>query len=343
MTLQATPTTGPGLMMTPVPLTWHTLLTVWQVSIFPVSVDVFLLFAAIWYVRSVWLLHFRGREWSKRRTLSFFSGLVVIAIATQSALVPLTMTHFEAHVIQHLLLMVTAPPLLALGAPSTLLLQTSSRATKTRWLNFLKSQPFAVASHPLVSFFLYFGVMTIFFLTPLINVAMHHEDLMDLMNVVFLVGATLYWWPMIGIDPIVHWKMTHGARMMNILFGSAVEAFLGIAIIALAHPIASMYSVNDTHAGGALLWVSTEFVTLAAFTPIYVQWYRFERRVARRADTALEHRHRVNNELEKTIEEMPLEERSLTPWELEWIARRGSAPQELRLSAEHLDASGHDS
>jgi putative copper resistance protein D len=251
--------------------------------------------------------------------------------------VPLTMSYFNVHVLQHLILMVGAPPLLALGAPSTLLLQTSARRTKARWLSILHSRPFAVVSHPLSSFFLYFGVMTIFFLTPLINTAMHHQYLMDAMNLLFLLGATLYWWPMIGIDPIVHWKMTHGARMMNILLGSAVEAFLGIAIIAETHPIASMYSVAATHSGGALLWVSTEFVTLGAFIPIYLQWTRSEDRAARRADRALEYRHRLNLELQEELAEMPIEERSLTPWELEWIARTGRAPQEMRLTAQHLE------
>lgn len=309
----------------------------WQWSAFPATVLIVLVFLTGWYLRAGWLLHLRGRRWSHWKTASFLGGLLAIDLALQSPIVPDSMVHFQTHVIQHLLLMVVAPPLLALGAPSTLLLQTSSRPTKTRWLRVLRSNAFALASHPITAFFLYFGIMTIFFLTPLINLSMHHMALMDVMNLLFLFGATLYWWPMIGIDPIVHWKMTFGARMLNILLGSAVEAFLGVAIVAATHPIASMYTVNDTHSGGALLWVSTEFITLGAFLPIYVQWLHSDERAARRADLDLERRHRRNLAPTEVALDLGPEERSLTPWELEWIARTGRAPRELQLRAEHFD------
>jgi putative copper resistance protein D len=224
--------------------------------------------------------------------------------------------------------MVVAPPLLALGAPSTLLLQTSSRSTKERWLRVLRSGPFAVVSHPLVVAVLYYGVMFIFFLTPLMNVAMWHMSLMNGLNVLFLLGGALFWWPMVGLDPILHWKMGYPARMANILVGGGIEAFLGIAILAQSHPSASMYSLASTHDGGALLWVSTELVTVAAFLPIFLAWSRSEERIARRADAASDARE--ESIIERALSSSPDEEgplRPLTPWEAEWFARTGSVPK----------------
>lgn len=324
--------------MTDVAFTLHNLLTKWQWSSFPLAVLIVLGALLFCYLRQTWILALHGREWSKWRTASFVGGLVAIDLALQSPIATFTSSYFQAHVLQHLLLMVVAPPLLALSAPSTLLLQSSSRKTKTRWLAILRSTSFATISHPMSAFFLYFGFMSIFFLTQLINFAMLHMWLMDTINVVFLFGGTLYWWPMIGIDPIVHWKMEYGSRMLNILLGTAVEAFLGVSIIAYSRPIASMYTVNGTRAGGALLWVSTEFVTLGAFIPIYIQWTRSEARVGARADKALRTRHLLNNAQELSAEGGERKERSLTAWELEWIARTGSAPQELRLADRHLNA-----
>ena len=259
-------------------------LTKWDLSPFPLAVLVVLVLIAVWYLRADWTLATRGRRWPASRRAAFLGGLFAVDLAIQSPVASFTGGYFQAHVLQHLLLMVVGPPLLALGAPSTLLLQTASRRTKERWLGVLRSPWFAVLSHPLTAWFLYFGVMFLFFLTSLVNTAMHHMALMDVINVVFLVGATLYWWPMVGIDPIIHWKMGYGARMLNILIGSAIEAFLGVAILAMSHPIATMYSLPSTHSGGALLWVSTEVFTLAAFIPIYLQWMRSEDRAAARAD-----------------------------------------------------------
>jgi putative membrane protein len=182
---------------------------------------------------------------------------------------------------------VVAPPLLALGAPSTLLLQTASRRTKERWLRILRSPAAAVITHPITVWCLYFGLMFAFFLSSLINVAMHHMALMDLLNLLFLFGGTLYWWPMVGLDPILHWRMGHGARMVNILLGGPPEVILGLAILSLRVPIASMYTLSSTHAGGALLWISTEFVVIAAFMPIFWQWMRSDERAAARQDARL--------------------------------------------------------
>lgn len=262
--------------------------TRFDLSAFPLCVLAASIALAAWYLRCEWALAARGRSWNPWRTASFLAGLFSVDVAICSSVALYSGTYFQAHIVQHLLLMTVAPPLLALGAPSTLLLQTAGRRTKERWLRLLRSTPFAVVSHPVTVFFLYFGVMFAFFLTPLIGYSMDHMALMDVMNVVFLGGATLYWWPMVGIDPILHWRMTYGFRLINILIGGGVEAFLGVAILADAKTAAPMYSLASTHAGGALLWVATEFVSLGAFAPIFVQWMRSEERAAVREDRRLE-------------------------------------------------------
>ena len=298
----------------------HNALTQWDFSLFTLVVLAALIGVGVWYLRAEWSLAARGRRWPGGRRIAFFGGLVAVDLAFQSPVADLAGTYFQAHIVQHLLLMVVAPPLLALGAPSTLFLQTSSRTMKRRWLRILRSAPFAVLSHPITVWFLYYGAMFIFFLTSLINVAMWHMDLMDLVNVVFLAGGMLFWWPMVGLDPIVHWKMGYPFRMLNILLGTGLEAFLGVALLNNAHPAASMYTLSSTHAGGALLWVSTELVTLGAFFPIYLQWARSEDRAARRADA-------------KTATTVPIETPTgvvgvtpLTAWEAEWLARTGTIP-----------------
>lgn len=252
----------------------HTLLTRWQMSAFPLLVVLLLVSAGVWYLRADWALAARGRRWKTNRTLAFFAGLVAVDLALQSPIATMTGTYFQAHIVQHLLLMAIAPPLLAMGAPSTLYLQTTSRRHKERWLAIIRSRPFAALTHPLLVSFLYFGVMYIFFLSSLINLAMTHMWLMDIINLVFLFGGLLAWWPMVGIDPIIHWKIGFGARMAFVLVGSAIDAFLGVAILNLSHPVASMYSLSSTHAGGGLLWAGTDVLALMAFAPIYIQWMR---------------------------------------------------------------------
>lgn len=314
------------MMMPRVDFTLHNTLTRWDLSAFPLAVLAVLVALAVWYLRADWTLASRGRRWSGWRTWSFMAALAATAIAFASPVATLAGTYFQAHVLQHLLLMVVAPPLAALGAPSTLLLQTSSRRTKERWLRVLRSGPFAVVSHPITAWVLYYGIMFAFFLTSFVNLAMHHMDLMDLVNLIFLLGGTLYWWPMIGIDPIVHWKMGHGARMFNILLSSGIEAFLGVALSSTAHPVATMYTLASTHSGGDLLWVSTEFVTVGAFLPIYLQWIRSEDRAGARADARADQAASRAATLPPAPDLPPAPVLARTPWEEAWLARTGSLP-----------------
>ena len=154
-----------GSAMPMVTFTLHNALTRWDLGPFSLAVLVVLAAMALWYLRADWALAARGRRWSGWRTAAFLGGLLATALAFASPVATLAGTYFQAHVVQHLLLMVAAPPLAALGAPSTLLLQTASRRTKERWLRVLRSEPFALLTHPLTAWALYFGAMFAFFLT----------------------------------------------------------------------------------------------------------------------------------------------------------------------------------
>ena len=269
------------------PVDWHTVLSAWQVSPFPCLIAALLALIALWYINATRELAERGRRWPVSRTASFVGGLVAIEVALQSSVAVLSRSIFTAHIIQHLLLMVVGPPLLALGAPMTLALQTSTRVTKRRLLKVLHSRVFGVISHPVPVFFAYYLSMYAFFLTGALGYAMEHMWLMDLINLGFLGGATLFWWPMVGLDPIPRWRMNPGLKLLNLLIGIPVESFLGIALLIQTSPAAPMYTVSGTHTGGGVLWAVSELSTVAALLPMFVQWTRADARAGRRADARL--------------------------------------------------------
>ena len=266
----------------------HNVFTQWDSSPFALVTLAVVLVVAAWYVQSVWALSARGRSWSGMRTTSFLCGLVLVDLAFQSPVATFTMGYFEAHMIQHLLLMVTAPPLLALGAPMTLALQTSGRRTKVRLLRVLNSRAFRWWSHPLPTAAMYYLAMFAFFLTSAVQVAMTHMWLMDAVNVLFLVASMHFWWPIVGVDYIPHWPMGHGMKMVALLIGVPIESFLALALLSTTRPVASMYTVGSTHAGAAILWVGAEAFTFLALIPVFVQWLRVEGRRTARIDAELD-------------------------------------------------------
>jgi hypothetical protein len=67
-------------------VTWsvHNALTRWQWSPFSLLVLFLLVGAAVWYLKTDWILASRGRRWPSQRTVYFMLGLVAVDLALQS-------------------------------------------------------------------------------------------------------------------------------------------------------------------------------------------------------------------------------------------------------------------
>src|ERR1700688_482781 len=116
-----------------------------------------LIFVSLVYLRG-WLRlrrheHDNVEGW---RAGSLVFGLLFIWIATASPLATLDHEMLTAHMVQHLLLMTLAPPLILLGVPVTPLVHGSLQ-------RFLRSEPMqqlaSVATHPVLCWFAAAGTL----------------------------------------------------------------------------------------------------------------------------------------------------------------------------------------
>lgn len=229
----------------------------------------------------------RGRTWSKWRSASFISGMVLVFIATGSGLAAYDSDSFQMHVMQHLLLMSFAPFLIALSAPVTLLLQSSNRKIQTRTLAVLHSKPLAVVTFPPLIWILNFATMYVYFLTPIYYLSIQHPLFHDYTHLHFLVTGTLFWMTVIGIDP-GHYRVSLAGKFAMLIGGIPFGSFLGISLMSLTHTISPTHTLADVHAGGALLWGFGELTTVAAFIVLGLQWMEKDRRDAERSDRLLD-------------------------------------------------------
>jgi putative copper resistance protein D len=270
------------------PITAHGLLSGWQTSApnaVAMAVEAVL---AGWYVWSARRLAHRGRRWSPWRAASFVGGLVLVVVAVQSGLASYDDSVFTAHVVQHLLLMNFAPILLALGAPVTLALQSSSRGTQQRLLKVVHHGVVEAVTHPAVVVTLSYVTMIGYFLTPLYRLSLEHPLLHELTHVHFLASGVLFWWLVVGLDPS-RWRLSHAHKLAVLAIGIPVTAVLGLSLTGARQSVAPLlHSVADTHAGGSVLWVAGELTTLVAMGIVVYQWMRAEERRAERADRRLD-------------------------------------------------------
>ncbi len=246
-----------------------------------------ILLAWWWYLAAIRRMALRGRRWSSGRLAWFTAGLLVIAVATQSGIGGVDTTSFSAHVIQHLLLGMLAPVLLALGAPVTLALQASDRRTRSFLLRVLHSRPLSALTHPVTAWALFGGSMFALYFTSLYERTLHNTALHDLVHVHFVAVGCLFFWPLVGIDPTPH-RLPHPARLLFVLVALPFHTILGVALITQQRLVAPGITLADQQAGAGILWSAGEALGLVAMFVVAFQWMAAEEREAARLDRQLD-------------------------------------------------------
>lgn len=248
-------------------------------------------------VRRVDRLH-PGHPVPLGRSAAFFGGLAAIAVALLSGIERYDTTLFSVHMVQHLLLMLAAAPLIALSAPVTLLLRASSPGLRQRRLiPLLHSTPVAALGHPVVAWLTFTLVLWLSHFSPLFDLALENPGVHQVEHAVYLVAALLFWWPLVAADPAQR-RLPHAVRAGYALLQLPVNSFLGMAILFAQTPLYHHYATLGTPYGispladqelaGGIMWLAGDVVFIAAVLAVVAAWMRHEERDApaaeRRAD-----------------------------------------------------------
>lgn len=270
------------------PVSAHVLLTGWQTDFLDNIALVIEIAIAAWYVWCVFRLKRRGRRWSPWRTASFLGGMFLVVVAVQSGVAAYDDSVFEIHVVQHLLLMNFAPILMVLGAPVTLALQASSRRTQRGILKVIHHPVVEFVTSPIFVVVLVNLTMLVYFLSPLYQISLEHPLFHDYTHLHFLVSGYLFWSVVIGLDPS-RWRLSYPAKLGMLAVGIPVNAIMGIALTGARISIApKFHDLADTQAGGSVLWIVGELITVMAIGITIHQWMRYEEREAARSDRRLD-------------------------------------------------------
>jgi putative copper resistance protein D len=194
----------------------------------------------------------------------------VIVIATQSSIGAYDDVLFWIHMVQHVLLLMVAPPLLLLGRPVTLLLHATRNPVHTTVKRIVRSAPINVITFPLLGVLLYIATVVGTHLTGFMNVTLQHPIAHDLEHVLYLVVGYLYFLPLIGREPI-RWRLSFTTRLFLLVLAMPVDTFTGVVLSETNHELFPAYAgrrnwgpslVADLHAGGAVMWIGGDFVML---------------------------------------------------------------------------------
>jgi cytochrome c oxidase assembly factor CtaG len=278
------------------PLTPARLLTEWEPSLLPLAGA---LVTGGLYLWGVHRLRARGDRWSRWRTTFFVGlGLGSFLVATTSGLAVYDTTLLWVHMVQHMVLGMIVPIFLALGAPITLALRTLPRGGRRTLLAVLHSRVAKVLTFAVLAGVLFVANPFALYLTGWYEATLRNPWLHELNHVHFVVIGCLWFWTILGIDPMPT-RLPYPMRLVAVFASLPFHAFLGIAIMSSSTLIARDWYTEvgrtwgptlerDQEIAGGLLWASGDLVGLLVLGALFVQWAQASEREAVREDRRLD-------------------------------------------------------
>lgn len=215
---------------------------------------------------------------------AFAAALLVLAAALTSPLETAASSLFTAHMVQHLLLIVVAAPLLVVGRPG-LVATAGLPAPPRRLLRRTRARPrvrraLDVAWHPVAVWGIGAGVLWAWHLPGPYEAAVTHDAVHALEHVTLVAVAALLWAAVLGrgrrsLTVPVAAVLLFASSLQSTALG-AVLAFAQAPLYAIHEPIAPQWGLTplqDQQIAGGLMWVPPGIVYMAVIATLLARWF----------------------------------------------------------------------
>ena len=238
-------------------------------------------------VRRAWTRAGRGHGVRRWQCGAYAAGMLVLAVALLSPIDALSESLFAAHMLQHILLAVVAPPLLVLGAPMVAALWTLPDGTRRR-VAFAVARTHTLVrvwraiTAPLSAAAIHMVVLWTWHAPSLYDAALRNAFVHFLEHASFVASAALMWWGI--LRPRWSRRSAYGLGI-GVLFLTAMQSGALGALLTLSHRL--WYPVQHANAGtfglspledqqlaGLIMWVPGGLWYLACMAGLVAAWMR---------------------------------------------------------------------
>ncbi len=240
-----------------------------------------LLLTAGIYLRGWLVLHRRHPErWQAGQAVAFLGGLGAIFLALASPIEPFSFLFLQIHMVQHLLLMMVAPPLLWLGAPLFPFLHGLPEPIRTYWVapcfrSMALRRFFQVLAHPVTAWLFYVAATWLWHVPALYEIAVRSSGWHYVQHLTFLGTALIFWYPVVRPYPSrprwSPWLLVPYlifADLQNTAL-SALLTFSGRVLYpyyAQVPRLGGLSALDDQATAGVIMWVPG---SLAFLVPLF--------------------------------------------------------------------------
>jgi cytochrome c oxidase assembly factor CtaG len=239
------------------------------------------LFAIVYlrqWLRLAWLETDGVKGW---RAWSFFVGLLLIWIGLGSPLSLLDHDLLTAHMVQHLLLMTLAPPLILLGAPLKLLPQRPVPRQWQRFVGLIARPPRSatmwqlghILLHPAVGWIGATAALVVWHIPAVFALGLRSEMWHGIEEASFLLTGLLFWLPV--VEPSPNASKWPDSSMLLYLFLATLpcDILSGFLVFCdrVVYPVYfsssqpfGLSALEDQQCAGALMWTCVTLVYVIA-------------------------------------------------------------------------------
>lgn len=240
---------------------------------------VLLLFGVLFFRGWSILRQKNAKSINRWRLGAYMGGLFAIALSLMSPIDRLGAELFFMHMVQHLLTMMIAAPLLCLANPFPILLWGMPRNWRLGVGQLFSQQSLfrrslTLATRPHYMWFLFFAVYLGWHEPAAYNLALRRGWVHDLEHITFFGVSMLFWWHAFGVAPKIHKPMPVWARLAFLLGAIPPNMLAGVVIAFSDRIIYTYYEsiprvwgftlLQDQRLGGAIMWIPGSMMFLIA-------------------------------------------------------------------------------
>jgi putative membrane protein len=242
---------------------------------------------ALWYLLGLARVSRRltlRRFATKSQLCAFASGLLALVIALFSPIDAVAEQLFSAHMVQHLLLLVVAAPLLAWSRPSLVFLWAfparGRKAIARAWGTLRMRRATNGIMHPMAVWLLFSGNFVFWHCPAPYRWAFQSEGVHAFEHLSFLVSALLFW--TIVFAPEGHRRLGYGGTLIFVTTTAVVSGLPGALMLLAPIPLYPVHAegvtawhltlLQDQLLAGLIMWIPAGLVYLAAACFAFIKW-----------------------------------------------------------------------
>jgi putative membrane protein len=236
-----------------------------------ISATVVVLLALSGYLLATWRLGRRGDHWPVLRTLSCALACTGLVVA---ALMPLPGPAFTVHMIEHSIVGMAAPVLVALARPVTLMLRAlpPDRARRVL-LSLLHSRMASVAVFPPLAAVWDVGGLWVLYRTPLFATVHGDTVLHALVYVHVFTAGLMFAVAVTQLEPVGR-RYSFPLRAASLVLAAAAHDVLSKSIYAAPPPdTAAMFDAADVRTGAQIMFYGGDVTEIMLAVALAWQWY----------------------------------------------------------------------